>query len=120
MWSMVAQRLTQITSPAAISDQLWQSVEAAWSAVPQEHIQRDVVKESEDSPVTLVCRFSETCRPDAVDYVCVDCEQGYTGRHCERWVVSISHVQGESLNIKFLLIFTILLRRTQTLFVFFV
>ncbi|GFS90560.1 transposable element Tcb1 transposase [Trichonephila clavipes] len=39
MWSMVAQRLTQITPPAATLDQLWQRVEAAWSAVPQEHIQ---------------------------------------------------------------------------------
>ncbi|GFV87869.1 transposable element Tcb1 transposase [Trichonephila clavipes] len=39
LWSMVAQRLTQITSPAITSDQLWQRVEAAWSAVPQEHIQ---------------------------------------------------------------------------------
>ncbi|GFW40115.1 transposable element Tcb1 transposase [Trichonephila clavipes] len=39
MWSMVAQRLTQITPPAAAPDQLWQHVEAAWSAVPQEHIQ---------------------------------------------------------------------------------
>ncbi|GFV12055.1 transposable element Tcb1 transposase [Trichonephila clavipes] len=39
MWSMVAQRLTQITTPAATPDQLWQRVEAAWSAVPQEHIQ---------------------------------------------------------------------------------
>ncbi|GFW40633.1 transposable element Tcb1 transposase [Trichonephila clavipes] len=39
MWSMVAQRLTQITSPAATLDQLWQCVKAAWSAVPQEHIQ---------------------------------------------------------------------------------
>ncbi|GFW21360.1 transposable element Tcb1 transposase [Trichonephila clavipes] len=39
MWSMVAQRLTQITSPAATPDQLWQRVEATWSAVPQEHIQ---------------------------------------------------------------------------------
>ncbi|GFT36570.1 transposable element Tcb1 transposase [Trichonephila clavipes] len=39
MWSMVAQRLTQITPPAATPDQLWQLVEAAWSAVPQEHIQ---------------------------------------------------------------------------------
>ncbi|GFV20079.1 transposable element Tcb1 transposase [Trichonephila clavipes] len=29
MWSMVAQRLTQITSPAATPDQLWQRVEAA-------------------------------------------------------------------------------------------
>ncbi|GFU88744.1 transposable element Tcb1 transposase [Trichonephila clavipes] len=33
MWSMVAQRLTQITPPAATPDQLWQR------AVPQEHIQ---------------------------------------------------------------------------------
>ncbi|GFX74719.1 transposable element Tc1 transposase [Trichonephila clavipes] len=40
MWSMVAQRLTQITSPATTSDQHWQCVEVAWSAVPQEHIQR--------------------------------------------------------------------------------
>ncbi|GFX43771.1 transposable element Tcb2 transposase [Trichonephila clavipes] len=39
MWSMVAQRLTQITPPATTPDQLWQRVEAAWSAVPQEHIQ---------------------------------------------------------------------------------
>ncbi|GFY01180.1 transposable element Tcb1 transposase [Trichonephila clavipes] len=39
MWSMVSQRLTQITPPAATPDQLWQHVEAAWSAVLQEHIQ---------------------------------------------------------------------------------
>ncbi|UYV78741.1 hypothetical protein LAZ67_16002621 [Cordylochernes scorpioides] len=39
MWSMVAQRLTQITSPAATPDQLWQRVEDSWSTVPQEHIQ---------------------------------------------------------------------------------
>ncbi|GFS60203.1 transposable element Tcb1 transposase [Trichonephila clavipes] len=39
MWPMVAQRLTQITPPAATPDQLWQRMEAAWSAVPQEHIQ---------------------------------------------------------------------------------
>ncbi|GFY35312.1 transposable element Tcb1 transposase [Trichonephila clavipes] len=39
MCSMVAQRLTQMTPPAATPDQLWQRVEAAWSAVPQEHIQ---------------------------------------------------------------------------------
>ncbi|GFV19165.1 transposable element Tcb1 transposase [Trichonephila clavipes] len=39
MWSMVAQRLTEITPPAAPPDQLWQRVEAAWSAIPQEHIQ---------------------------------------------------------------------------------
>ncbi|GFX64437.1 transposable element Tcb1 transposase [Trichonephila clavipes] len=39
MWSMVAQRLTQITPPAATPDQLWQRVEAASSAVPPKHIQ---------------------------------------------------------------------------------
>ncbi|GFT40668.1 transposable element Tcb1 transposase [Trichonephila clavipes] len=39
MWSMVAQRLTQITPPAATPEQLWQRLEAAWSAVPQECIQ---------------------------------------------------------------------------------
>ncbi|GFX73797.1 hypothetical protein TNCV_4291131 [Trichonephila clavipes] len=39
MWYMVAQRLTQITPPNATPDQLWQCVEATWSAVSQEHIQ---------------------------------------------------------------------------------
>ncbi|GFV58684.1 transposable element Tcb1 transposase [Trichonephila clavipes] len=39
MWSMVAQRLTQIIPPAATPDQLWQRVEAFRSAVPLEHIQ---------------------------------------------------------------------------------
>ncbi|GFV07353.1 transposable element Tcb1 transposase [Trichonephila clavipes] len=39
MWSMVAQRLTQITPPLATPDQLWQRMEAAWSVVPKEHIQ---------------------------------------------------------------------------------
>ncbi|GFW27275.1 transposable element Tcb1 transposase [Trichonephila clavipes] len=38
-WFMVSQRLTQITPPAATPDQLRQRVEAAWSAVPQLHIQ---------------------------------------------------------------------------------
>ncbi|GFU56608.1 transposable element Tcb1 transposase [Trichonephila clavipes] len=38
MWFMVAQLLTQITSPSATPDQLWQRVEAAWSAVPHEQI----------------------------------------------------------------------------------
>ncbi|GFS95963.1 transposable element Tcb1 transposase [Trichonephila clavipes] len=33
MWSMVAQRLSQITPPAATPDQLWQRVEVSWSAV---------------------------------------------------------------------------------------
>ncbi|GFU39076.1 transposable element Tcb1 transposase [Trichonephila clavipes] len=36
---LVAGRLTHITPPAATPDQLWQRVEAAWSAVPQEHMQ---------------------------------------------------------------------------------
>ncbi|GFX16200.1 transposable element Tcb1 transposase [Trichonephila clavipes] len=40
MWSMVVQRLTQITPPAATSDQLCPRVGAASSAVPQEHSQR--------------------------------------------------------------------------------
>ncbi|GFW52491.1 transposable element Tcb1 transposase [Trichonephila clavipes] len=39
MCFIVAQRLTQITPPAATPDQFWQRVETAWSAVPQEHIQ---------------------------------------------------------------------------------
>ncbi|GFY29880.1 transposable element Tcb1 transposase [Trichonephila clavipes] len=39
MWSMAAQRLTQITHPAATPDKLCERVEAAWSAVSQEHIQ---------------------------------------------------------------------------------
>ncbi|GFX75236.1 hypothetical protein TNCV_3954871 [Trichonephila clavipes] len=39
MWSMIAQRLTQITLPAATPDHLWQRVEAAWSAVRQKHTQ---------------------------------------------------------------------------------
>ncbi|GFX03021.1 transposable element Tcb1 transposase [Trichonephila clavipes] len=39
MWSMVAQRVTHITPLAATPDQLWQRVEAAWSAVLPGHIQ---------------------------------------------------------------------------------
>ncbi|GFW51958.1 transposable element Tc1 transposase [Trichonephila clavipes] len=39
LWSMISQRWTQITPPDATPDQLWQRVEDAWSAVPQEHIQ---------------------------------------------------------------------------------
>ncbi|GFV49095.1 transposable element Tcb1 transposase [Trichonephila clavipes] len=35
IWSMVAQLLTQITPPAVTPYQLWQRVEAAWSAVPK-------------------------------------------------------------------------------------
>ncbi|GFY36526.1 transposable element Tcb1 transposase [Trichonephila clavipes] len=34
-WSMLAQRLARDTPPAATPDQLWQYVEAAWTAVPQ-------------------------------------------------------------------------------------
>ncbi|GFX31620.1 transposable element Tcb1 transposase [Trichonephila clavipes] len=52
MWSMVAQRLTQITSPAATPDQLWQRVEDGWSAVPQEHIQS--LSESMPRPAAAV------------------------------------------------------------------
>ncbi|GFX20779.1 transposable element Tcb1 transposase [Trichonephila clavipes] len=33
MWSMVAQRLTQITPPAATPDQFWKRVEAAWCCI---------------------------------------------------------------------------------------
>ncbi|GFV68329.1 transposable element Tcb1 transposase [Trichonephila clavipes] len=33
IWSMVAQQLTQIITPASTPDQFWQRVEAAWSAV---------------------------------------------------------------------------------------
>ncbi|GFU63078.1 transposable element Tcb1 transposase [Trichonephila clavipes] len=39
MRPMIAPRLTQKTPLAVTSDQLWQHVEAASSAVPQEHIQ---------------------------------------------------------------------------------
>ncbi|GFX73518.1 transposable element Tcb1 transposase, partial [Trichonephila clavipes] len=39
MWSMVAQRLIQITPPAATPDLIWIRVETTWSAVPQEHTQ---------------------------------------------------------------------------------
>ncbi|GFV72586.1 transposable element Tcb1 transposase [Trichonephila clavipes] len=52
MWSMLAQRLTQIIPPAATSDQLWQCVEDSWSAVPQEHIQS--LFESMSGPVAAV------------------------------------------------------------------
>ncbi|GFW44685.1 transposable element Tcb1 transposase [Trichonephila clavipes] len=52
MWSMVAQRLTQITPLAAIPDQLWPRVEVAWSAIPQERIQ--ILFESMPSPVAAV------------------------------------------------------------------
>ncbi|GFX50579.1 transposable element Tcb1 transposase [Trichonephila clavipes] len=39
MFSMVAQRLTQVTPPVVTPDQLWQRVEASCSAVPQEYFQ---------------------------------------------------------------------------------
>ncbi|GFT44011.1 transposable element Tcb1 transposase [Trichonephila clavipes] len=39
MWSLVAEQLALITPPAVTRDQLLQRVEAAWSAVLQEHIQ---------------------------------------------------------------------------------
>ncbi|XP_035204465.1 laminin subunit alpha-1-like [Stegodyphus dumicola] len=28
--------------------------------------------------------FSDTCVPDALDYICINCQSGYTGRHCEK------------------------------------
>ncbi|GFY09475.1 transposable element Tcb1 transposase [Trichonephila clavipes] len=51
-WSMVAQRLTQITPPATPPDQLWQRVEAAWSAVPQGYTQS--LFESMPRPLAVV------------------------------------------------------------------
>ncbi|GFY06768.1 hypothetical protein TNCV_2203011 [Trichonephila clavipes] len=36
MWSMVAQRLTQISPTATTPDQIWQRVEAAWFAAPDD------------------------------------------------------------------------------------
>lgn len=39
VWSMIAERLARDTPPAATPDQLWQYVEAAWNAIPQQHIQ---------------------------------------------------------------------------------
>ena len=36
---MLAQRLAWDTPPAATPDQLWQYVEAAWTAIPQGYIQ---------------------------------------------------------------------------------
>ncbi|GFX95736.1 transposable element Tcb1 transposase [Trichonephila clavipes] len=59
MWYMVAQRLTQITPPAPTPDQLWQRVEAAWSAVPQEHIQS--LFESMPRRVTAVIFNNDGC-----------------------------------------------------------
>ncbi|GFV59251.1 transposable element Tcb1 transposase [Trichonephila clavipes] len=38
-WSMLAQRLARNTPLAATPDQLWQYVEASWTAVPQGYIQ---------------------------------------------------------------------------------
>ncbi|GFY03030.1 transposable element Tcb1 transposase [Trichonephila clavipes] len=37
IWFMVSQQLTHITPLAATPDQLWQRVEAAWSASPLKH-----------------------------------------------------------------------------------
>ncbi|GFV85421.1 SEA domain-containing protein [Trichonephila clavipes] len=54
MWSMVAQRLTHITPPDATSDQLWQRVESAWSAVSQEHIQGILLLASGESTVSTL------------------------------------------------------------------
>ncbi|XP_015910992.1 laminin subunit alpha-1 isoform X2 [Parasteatoda tepidariorum] len=32
----------------------------------------------------LTNSFSDTCVPDALDYTCINCQAGYTGRHCEK------------------------------------
>ncbi|GFT56271.1 transposable element Tc1 transposase [Trichonephila clavipes] len=67
MWSMVAQRLTQITPLAATPDQLWQRVEVAWSAVPQERNQsliesmpRRVAAVISNNGVTLATDFGRS------------------------------------------------------------
>ncbi|GFX86844.1 uncharacterized protein TNCV_3751171 [Trichonephila clavipes] len=39
VWSMLAQRLARDTPSTATPDQLWQHVEAIWTAVPQGYIQ---------------------------------------------------------------------------------
>ncbi|GFV84274.1 transposable element Tcb1 transposase [Trichonephila clavipes] len=39
VWSMFVQRLAWDTSPAATPEELWQYVEAAWTAVPEGYIQ---------------------------------------------------------------------------------
>ncbi|GFW30180.1 hypothetical protein TNCV_1054911 [Trichonephila clavipes] len=39
VWSTLAQRLPRDTPPAATPDQLWQYVEAAWTAESQRYIQ---------------------------------------------------------------------------------
>ncbi|GFT46536.1 transposable element Tc1 transposase [Trichonephila clavipes] len=59
MWFMVAQRLSQITLPAATTDQLWQRVETTWSAVPQEHIQ--ILFELMPRRVTVVISNNRGC-----------------------------------------------------------
>ncbi|GFT61962.1 transposable element Tcb1 transposase [Trichonephila clavipes] len=42
MLSRVAHQLTHITPPSSTPDPLWQLEEAAWSSVPQEHIQKSL------------------------------------------------------------------------------
>ncbi|GFV89140.1 transposable element Tcb1 transposase [Trichonephila clavipes] len=56
-WSMVAQRLTQITPPTATPDQLWQRVEVAWSAVPQ----KDIQSLFESIPMRVAAVISNNC-----------------------------------------------------------
>ncbi|GFY02157.1 transposable element Tcb1 transposase [Trichonephila clavipes] len=72
MWSMAAQRLTQITPPVATPDQLWQRVKVASSAVPQEHIQSLF----ESMPRRVAALISNNC--------------GYSGRN---------HISQKSINL---------------------
>ncbi|GFV37468.1 uncharacterized protein TNCV_1157311 [Trichonephila clavipes] len=72
MWSMVAQRLTQIKSSATTQDQLWQRVEAAWSALPQKHIQSLF-----ESMPRRVHRIGSTVKG-------CECPSGFEGNKCEK------------------------------------
>ncbi|GFX52484.1 transposable element Tcb1 transposase [Trichonephila clavipes] len=60
MWPMVAQRLTQITPPAATPDKLWQRGEAALFAVPQEHIQ-SLFESMPRSVAAVICNNGGYC-----------------------------------------------------------
>ena len=39
VWPLIAERQARDTPPAATPDQLWQYVEASWTATPQQNIQ---------------------------------------------------------------------------------
>ncbi|GFX43795.1 hypothetical protein TNCV_4110741 [Trichonephila clavipes] len=85
---MVAQRLTQIIPPAAPPDQLWQRVEAAWSAEPQEHIRMQ--EETTDRLVRSPPPHFTTTRDNRrIVYIAVlDCAA--TSRTTEQHIQSVS------------------------------